>query len=62
MFSVTREEGGHQVFELRLAPMPARADTAWCEWVSPREPIGESERPVVPARVCQLRYRLRIGE
>lgn len=62
ILSVGREAEGQQVFELPLAPVPARSDSAWSQWVSPRAPLGDSERPRDPARACELRYRVLLGE
>lgn len=56
MLSASFAGGGSHVFEIRLAPGPTQADTAWTEWAKTRDPLGKSEAGT--GERYQVRYRV----
>jgi hypothetical protein len=56
MLSASFAGGDSHVFEIRLAPGPTRADTAWTDWVLTRDPLGKYEART--GERYQVRYRV----
>jgi len=56
MLSASFAGGDSHVFEIRLAPGPTQADTAWTEWAKTRDPLGKSEAQT--GERYQVRYRV----
>ena len=56
MLSASFAGGDSHVFEVRLAPGPTQADTAWTEWAKTRDPLGKSEART--GERYQVRYRV----